>query len=156
MKQYKVNGQKMIVTCNGQQLEVEVVTSKIIRIFCKLNFAESDSKAIEGKKILETFFDITQENDDLWIRTEDVGVRITKDLCVDFFDKNGAIVCEDYRGSRKSLRAISEERRKLLESEGHVVRESEKHAFDVIKKMQGEGRDIICTKSKKPRKIKGF
>ncbi len=128
----------MLFDLNGKKAGIEIVTSKIIRVFCELETENYYSKALEGDKTVKTDFSVEEKEDGIWISTEDVKVRVSTEFYVDIFDKDGREVCMDYRGEREPLHVISEEHRLLLESEGHDYTEKQDpHVFDVIKKMQG-------------------
>lgn len=138
---YKLDGQKLQLNFEGKKASIHVITSKIINVFGALESERCRSKAVEGDKTIPVSFSIEETSDGLWIHTGDVSVRVCDEFYVDFFDGNGKEVCIDYRGERKPLQVISEEHRKLLESEGHdYTSHEDAHAFEVIKKMQGSER----------------
>uniref|UniRef100_UPI0040564D7D glycoside hydrolase family 31 protein n=1 Tax=Acetatifactor sp. TaxID=1872090 RepID=UPI0040564D7D len=135
---YKLDGQTIFLDYEGREAKISVVTSTIIRVFCALDTKNYHSKAIEGDKTLPVEVRAEEKADGLWIYTDEVSVRVADGFYVDFFDTEGQEVCADYRGERTPLQVISEEHRRLLESEGHdYTAHQEKHAFDVLKKMQG-------------------
>lgn len=111
---YEVKGPKIELVFEAGNAVITVVTSNIINVFCGLENQEQMSHAIEGEKSVETVFSVTEKEDGLWITTNEVQVRVCDDFYVDFFDRKGKAVCEDYRGQGNG-----------------------EHAFDVIKKMQG-------------------
>lgn len=138
---YKLDGQKLQLNFEGKKASIHVITSKIINVFGALESERCRSKAVEGDKTIPVSFGIEETSDGLWIHTGDVSVRVCDGFYVDFFDGKGKEVCIDYRGERKPLQVISEEHRKLLESEGHdYTSHEDAHAFEVIKKMQGSER----------------
>ncbi len=138
LSHYKVDGQKVILDFEGTQAEIRVITSEIINVYCALDAKTYVSQAMEEDKTRSTDVKIEEKKDGLWICTNDVSVRVSDGFYVDFFDAEGEEVCADYRGARKPLQKVSEEYRKLLESEGHSYSvNDEVHAFDVMKKMQG-------------------
>lgn len=134
---YTVDGQRVQLEFATGKAYITVVTSKIINVFCGLESNVQKSKAIEGDKRVATEFTVEETIDGLQIKTPDVTVRVSDDFYVDFYDKDGNIVCEDYRGERQILREISEKELALLASEGHDAEKGNAHAFDVLKKMQG-------------------
>lgn len=135
--QYEVDGQRVHITFTGATVTVSAVTSKIINVFYGRESAVQKSKAIEGDKFVETSVQVEEKNDGLWITTADVAVRVQDDFYVDFYDGEGHIVCEDYRGARTPLQRICDEELELLFNEGHDAEKENVHAFDIIKKMQG-------------------
>lgn len=134
---YHVNGQKIELTFQRRKAVLTVVTSKIINVFCGLEGEQQRSHAIEGDKTVEAPFAVVEKEDGLWITTQDMQVRVCDDFYVDFFDRDGRTVCEDYRGQRRMTLAVDEKNPALLASEGHKATKSSQHAFDVIKKIQG-------------------
>ncbi len=150
IKHYTIEGQKVYLEFEPEgnrgfggafglpKVCVSAVTSKIIHVFCGLETENQDSKAIEGNKEMAVEIRTEEKEDGLWIDTGDVSVRVSDGFFVDFFDQNGSEVCMDYRGKRKPLQTISEEHRRLLESEGHDYTEQKLGlAFEVVKKMDG-------------------
>ncbi len=137
MEKYKVKDQAVLFDHNGRNAGVQVISSKIIRVFCNYKTENLRSKAVEMDKTIATAFGVEEKEDGLWIRTQHISVRISGSFCVDFFDSEGKEVCMEYRGHRKEIMTLTEETRKLLESEGHIAPTQEAHSFDVLKKMQG-------------------
>lgn len=137
LENYAIDGQKIKFTFAAGEADISVITSKIIKVFCRLEDNVRKSKAMEGDKSVSTDFTVKMVQDGLWIETTDVSVRVSDEFYVDFYDKSGNIVCEDYRGKRQPLREVSEKELALLASEGHDAEKGTTHAFDVLKKMQG-------------------
>ncbi|MCC8168210.1 MAG: DUF5110 domain-containing protein, partial [Clostridiales bacterium] len=83
---------------------------------------------------------VEQKEDGLWIAAPDVLVRVSDGFYVDFYNKDGEAVCEDYRGSRVPLERVSEAYKKLLEAEGHEadgMAAGGEHEICVVKRMSG-------------------
>lgn len=138
LRDYKVDGQKVILNFESNQAVIEVITSQIINVFCGLESSSHDSKAIEGDKSVPVSITVEKKQDGLWIDTKAVSVRVSDDFYVDFFDAMGNEVCMDYRGERKPLEIVSEEAAELLTSEGHEAWwKTDDYAFEIRKKMQG-------------------
>lgn len=138
LRDYKVDGQKIILNFESKEATIEVITPQIINVFCGLESSSHNSKAIEGDKSVPVSITVEKKQDGLWIDTKAVSVRISDGFYVDFFDAKGNEVCMDYRGERKPLEVISEEAEKLLASEGHEAWwKNDGYAFEIVKKMQG-------------------
>lgn len=138
LRDYKVDGQKIILNFESKEATIEVITPQIINVFCGLESSSHNSKAIEGDKSVPVSITVEKKQDGLWIDTKAVSVRISDGFYVDFFDAKGNGVCMDYRGERKPLEVISEEAEKLLASEGHEAWwKNDGYAFEIVKKMQG-------------------
>ena len=135
---YKLNGQNVMLNFEGQEASIQVITSKIINVFCGLESADHHSKAIEGEKAIPVTILVEEKEDGLWIKTEDVFVRVNDGFYVDFFNNKGEEVCMDWREGRQKVQVITDEHMELLIAEGHdyTAHETE-HAFDILKKMQG-------------------
>lgn len=135
---YEVNGQKITLDFEGKRAQIGVLAPLIFNVFWSKDGSRAASKAIEGEKGLPTDIKVEKERDFLWIRTTDAAVRVSDGFYVDFFDGDGCLVCEDYRGERRPLQRVSGEMRRLLEEEGHAADfDGQKCEFEVVKKMDG-------------------
>lgn len=132
-------GNVITVTCEQGQLEVTVLTERIIRVFSQLGSERPQSKAIEGNKSKEVPFTVDRKDDCVQIETSELVVKICDDAKVDIYDKNGRALCRDYRGERTFLNKFDLETAELMEKEGHVSGGAEgNHAVQVLKAMDGE------------------
>ena len=95
---YEVKNQIIALEFEGGEAQVEVLTPAIINVYQGKAEERVPSKAIEGAKAVLADIRTEQKEDGLWIHTEEVSVRVSDGFYVDFFDKNGAEVCGDYRG----------------------------------------------------------
>ena len=136
---YKVKGQTVELDFEGSAAGIKVLSPYIINVFGGREEEKTPSKAIEGEKTIPTDIRAERLEDGLWIRTGEVSVRVGDGFLVDFFDGEGAEVCMDYRGGRKTLQRVSDEFLRLLEAEGHnsPLEGGRECAFEVVKKMQG-------------------
>ena len=137
LKGYQVKGQQVMLQFEGTTASVTAVTPKIVNVFCGLESPDHRSRAIEGEKTQPTALTVEERQDGLWISTGLVQVRVIDGFYADFFDETGAAVCEEYRGARQPLQRISDEMRKVLESEGHDAAGQEELSFEIVKKLQG-------------------
>ena len=139
---YEVKGQTIALEFEGGEAQIEVLTPAIINVYQGKPEERIPSKAIEGSKAVPAEIRTEQKEDGLWIHTEEVSVRVSDGFYVDFFDKNGAEVCVDYRGERKQLQRVSDEFLRLLEAEGHQssLTGARDCAFDVVKKLDKSAR----------------
>ena len=135
---YEVDGQTVGLDFAGKKAQIKVLTPLIFNVFWSKDGSRTVSKAIEGEKEIPTEVALDKEGEALWIRTKDAAARVSDGFFVDFFDKNGVCVCEDYRGERKPLQRISDEMKRLLMEEGHAAEMDDGEcAFEVIKKLDG-------------------
>ena len=137
---YEQMGQVVKLDFEGRQAQIEVVTPEIVNVFCALEHEGHRSKAIEGEKSVVCEVRVEQRADGLWICTPVVRVRVCDGFYVDFYNKDGEPVCEDYRGTRVPLERVSEAYKKLLEAEGHEadgMAAGGEHEICVVKRMCG-------------------
>lgn len=138
LTKYEVKGQRVELTFEGTQAGIEALTPSIVNVFWGKSEDRVPSKAIEGERRIPVELDAQEREDGLWIHTGQVQVRVSDGFYVDFFDRDGAEVCGDYRGERKPLKRISGEMVKVLEAEGHSsLRGKKPCVFEVRKKLQG-------------------
>lgn len=80
-----------------------------------------------------------QYSDCINIQTEKLIVKIYDGGFVDIYDKNGTVLCLDYRGEQNLVQTVDKETKKLMEQEGHHARETaEIHKIKVVKKIHGD------------------
>ena len=135
---YEVKGQIVELSFEEAQARIEALTPRIVNVFCGSGAGRAGSKAIEGEKAVPVDIRTQRKEDGLWIHTGEVSVRVGDGFYVDFYDKEGAEVCADYRGQREPLKRVSGEMIRLLEAEGHSALAGRKGcAFEVVKKLTG-------------------
>lgn len=137
LKGYQISGQQVLFEFENSSAQITAVTPKIINVFCGLESPEHRSHAIEGEKEQSAALTVEERTDGLWISTGQVQARVSDGFHVDFFDKAGEPVCEEYRDERKPLKRVSGEMLKMLESEGHEAAKHQEMSFEVVKKLQG-------------------
>ena len=136
LKGYQKSGQQVLLEFEGSSAQVTAVTPKIVNVFCGLECPKHRSHAIEGEKKQPVTLAVEERTDGLWISTGQVQARVSDGFLVDFFDQAGEPVCEEYRDERKSLKRVSDEMLKMLESEGHEAAGRQEMSFEVVKKLQ--------------------
>ena len=134
---YEIINQTAVLEFQGGEAQVEVLTPAIINVYQGKPEERIPSKAIEGEKSVPVDIRTEKKEDGLWIHTGEVSVRVSDGFYVDFFDKDGAETCADFRGERRQLQRVSDEFLRLLEEEGHQSSLTGRRecAFDVVKKM---------------------
>lgn len=137
LKGYQVRGQQVLLEFEKAEASVAAVTPKIINVFCGLESPDHRSRAIEGAKEQPVSLTVEEQQDGLWISTGQVQICVSDGFLVDFFDRSGTVVCEEYRGVRKPLQRLSDEMIRLLEKEGHEASNQNEVAFEIVKKLQG-------------------
>ncbi|MDO6354741.1 glycoside hydrolase family 31 protein [Caloramator sp. CAR-1] len=134
---YFVKDNKLEIQFENGKGFIEVIKDDIINVFSPLKYEDHFSRAIEGLKIVKTDFHVNYNNDCLILKTDKLIVKIHDDFKVDFFDKDGKILCEDYREDRKPF--IRRGNGKIAEGEGIKIEENfRKYKIEIVKKMQGD------------------
>ena len=97
---YEVKGQIVELSFEEARARIETLTPRIVNVFCGSGAGRAGSKAIEGEKAVPVDIRTQRKEDGLWIHTGEVSVRVSDGFYVDFYDKEGAEVCADYRGQQ--------------------------------------------------------
>lgn len=120
--------------------KIEVITESIINVFAAYETTHRHSQAIENlKKENDVYYKVKRTTDGIEIVTNKVIVKVYDEFKVDFFDKDGIVVCKDYRGDRKLQASISDELLRFMEKEGHQVSAGKhNHKIQVIKEIDGD------------------
>ncbi len=132
---FRQDGQIIHLSFEGKKARVEIITPKIVNIFCGFESEDHRSKAIEGSKAVPVEVYAEMRDGVLWIDTGDVRLSVSNGFYVDFYDKAGNLVVADYRGKRVPLERVSGAYLELLAAEGHVPPSYE----DPSAQRQGEG-----------------
>ncbi len=121
-------------------MQISVITPEIVRIMIPLAGRGFVSRAIEGEKAGETAFEVNGQQDCWCIETAALKVCIFDGGYVDFYRRDGALLCADYRGSRIFKSQISENFIAFLEAEGHEVPDATDFDYpvQVVKRMDGD------------------
>ena len=118
---YEQNKQTITLHYEKQEAQIHVLTDNIINVFVPLFTSEHYSKAIEGDKELPTAFTLDKEQDALILATDSLVCKIYDDFMIDFYDKEGTLLCADYRGKRIPRKRFSESLIELAKQEGHTI-----------------------------------
>lgn len=132
---YKKDGQKVIVGFEEKEVVITVCTSSIINIFASIDGTKQESTAIEGNKVKEVNYSVVKREDCLEIVTEQIVAKIYDHCKIDFYDRNGTLRCEDYRGEREYHNILSQESIDLAKQEGHFqgLRDDFHYGIEVVK-----------------------
>lgn len=138
-KDFKREGNTIYVSFEYGELELQVITEQIVRIFSRMSEECSESKAIEGDKKLKVVFDVKENEESIDIYLPELIVKVFDGAKVDIYDREGIPVCLDYRENRTSSQALDRETVELLKQEGHLAREGvNDHAIQIVKQMDGD------------------
>lgn len=122
---------------NGTGL-VSAVTESIIRVQDVTDGEGPRSKAIEGDKTLSTEIKVEKTEDGVCLSTGKVSVRVSDEFMTDIFDREGQLICRDYRGERKLLKEITPEMLQFMAKEGHQFQgDGKEHKVQVVKELEG-------------------
>lgn len=138
-KAFRSDGNKIYFSFEYGELEIQVVTEQIIRVFSQLSQERPLSKAIEGDKSRAVPFEIKDEGEWVQIDLPDLMIKVFDEAKIDIYDREGKPICIDYRGNRTSTQVIDQQMMEFMEQEGHSVQEyAGEHAIQIIKKMDGD------------------
>ena len=137
---YQKAGQQVQIQFEKGTAFVNVLTDRIMNVFLPLETKDHRSKAFEGDKEVPTEFQVAEADGALVISTSNVVAKVYDDFFVDFYDKNGKLLCADSRDGRVFQSQISERFIEFLKAEGHEVPDATDFDYpvQVIKKIQGD------------------
>lgn len=118
---YEQKGQTVILHYEKQDVQIQVITEQIINVFVPCDSAEHRSKAVEGDKEMPTEFVLRQDGACLALSTDSLICKIYDDFIIDFYDKDGTLLCADYRSERIPRFQVQESYIELMKQEGHDV-----------------------------------
>ncbi|MDE7019823.1 MAG: glycoside hydrolase family 31 protein [Lachnospiraceae bacterium] len=121
---YEQKGQTITLQYEKQIARIQVLTNKVINVFVPFAANDRRSKAIEGEKELPTPFTLDKTEDCLVLSTDSVVCRIYHDFMIDFYDREGRLLCADYRGQRKARFEPKASFIELARLEGHDVNDA--------------------------------
>lgn len=100
IKRFQVDGNKVRIDYEQISATVEAITPEIINVFLPLSGTEKPSHAIEGDKRVPVELAVDRKADELVIVTAQLQIKVGPDFKVDFYTKDGQVICRDYRGQR--------------------------------------------------------
>ena len=117
--------------------KIEVINPWVINIFSPLMYENHYSRAIEDLKVEPCKFTVEEKEFYIDITTEALIVRVYNYFKVNFYDKNGKILCEDLKEEREPF--FRRGNKNIMVEEGlSSENNSEKHKIEIIKKMFGD------------------
>lgn len=134
--EFKVSGQKIIIRFEHQNGEISVINPRTLHIYADCGAAPIPSKAVINNETIKTKIEITRKKDVIIIQTSALEVRVYDEFKIDIYDKDGHVLCRDYRGKRTPRITISKESVELMKKEGHrVALSKDKYEIEVVKEM---------------------
>ena len=114
-------GQTITLHYEKQTAYLHVLTDTIINVFVPLYTQDHRSKAIEGDKEQPVSFTLLEKQGYILLSTPALSCRIYDDFKLDFYDRDGSLLCADYRGRRIPRFTLQESLIELIRQEGHEV-----------------------------------
>lgn len=133
---YEVDGSRINIEFENGKGFVEVISDYIIRVFSNFDSICRESKAVSLERRNDAYFNVEKNDESISIKTGALNIFVFDGFKTDIFDTDGNAICCDYRGERKAVQGISDEDKKIVESEGHTVNdESGSFNIQVLKSM---------------------
>lgn len=134
---YNIENNKVFYTFEKGIGRIEVITPYILNVFSPLKYDNHYSRAVEDLKIEPCIFTALKKQDFIEIKTENLIARVYNNFKVNFYDKDGIALCEDFEGEREPF--IRRGNVSIAEEEGHKVEKStERQKIEITKKMFGD------------------
>ncbi|BCZ44581.1 alpha-glucosidase [Clostridium gelidum] len=134
---YEVEENAINVKFEQKKVFVKIVNSYIINFFAPLFREERNSKAVEFLKDSHYDFDVENIENGIQISTEKLKVKIYDEFKVDIYDKEGTLLCADYRGEKDPfIRRTGDYQ--LAEAEGHNLNVDSDLKVYVSKQMEDD------------------
>ena len=131
-------GQIITLSYKKRNAYLHILTDNIINVFVPYNTEEHRSKAIEGDKEQPVSFTVRKCEENtaastdpgsgvpvygyrVMLTTASLICYIYDDFKLDFYDKDGKLLCADYRGSRIPRFTLQESFIEFIKQEGHEV-----------------------------------
>ena len=130
--------QDNIVKIKFEEIEVKIniINSSIINFFVPSFRDEQKSKAIENLVVENCKYEVLRKENHIQIVTEILTVKIYDEFKVDIYNKEGKLICEDYRGSREPFIKNCAGRLDIALQEGHKPTDHVDYNVFVPKKME--------------------
>ncbi|MBE6054496.1 MAG: DUF4968 domain-containing protein, partial [Clostridium sartagoforme] len=132
---YRVDKNIINVNYEENQVEIRIISDNVVNFFSPLHRKERNSKAIENITYENTEFSVTERENCIVVKMKNLTIEVHDDFKVDIYDKDGEILCRDYRGHREPFirRGNNLE---LASEEGHVLNGHEDYKVYVAKTME--------------------
>lgn len=126
LQNYSKDGQTVTLCYEKQTARITVITDTVVNVFVPFLSPQHHSKAVEaaafaGDREHPAAFTLDKKEDCLVLTTASLICRIYDDFMIDFYDREGRLLCADYRGKRERKLALSEALLELIRKEGHDV-----------------------------------
>lgn len=121
LSDYSLDGQTLTLHYEKQTAYLQVLTADIINVFVPLYTEEHRSKAIESNKEQPVSVSLEKSGSCIMLTTPSISCRVYDDFKLDFYDKDGTLLCADYRGNRIPRFQLQDSFIEFIKQEGHDV-----------------------------------
>ena len=136
IKGFKVNENIVKVEFENIEAKINIISPIIINFFVPNYRDEQNSKAIENLKIQHCRYEVDRYIDNITIKTDELIIKIYDEFKVDIYNKDGKLICEDYRGAREPFIKNCAGRLDIAAQEGHKPTEHMEYKVFIPKKME--------------------
>lgn len=134
---YKIN--KNVIKVQFEEIEalISIINENVVNFFVPLYKNERNSKAVENLEYRDVKFSAQLKDSKLLIKMNKLNIEVNDNFKIDIYDKNGEVLCRDYRGEREAF-----ERRgynlHLAKQEGHNINGHKDYKVFVSKVMEND------------------
>ena len=132
---YTQEGQTITLHYKNRDVCLHVLTDRIINVFVPYYTKDHRSKAIEGNKEQRVTYTLEENKSGgpatdeslvckVMLTTPSLVCRIYDDFKLDFYDRDGSLLCADYRGNRVPRFTLQQSFIEFIKQEGHEVDQS--------------------------------
>ena len=136
IRNFKVNENIVKVEFENIEAKINIISPIIINFFVPNYRDEQNSKAIENLKIQHCRYEVDRYIDNITIKTDELIIKIYDEFKVDIYNKDGKLICEDYRGAREPFIKNCAGRLDIAAQEGHKPTEHMEYKVFIPKKMK--------------------
>ncbi|MCM1144294.1 MAG: glycoside hydrolase family 31 protein [Blautia sp.] len=119
LQSYEQKEQTILLHYETQTVRLQIVTDDIINVFIPHSTPDHRSKAVEGDKSRPASCHIEKTEECLILTTASLTCKVYDDFMLDFYDRDGNLLCADYRGKRIPRFELSEDFIEFIRQEGH-------------------------------------
>ncbi|MGL5346465.1 MAG: glycoside hydrolase family 31 protein [Peptostreptococcaceae bacterium] len=135
IKGFDVKGSLVAVQYENIEVRINVISPSIINFFVPNFRDEQNSKAVENLQIKDYKFNVVHSEEYIELTTDTLTIKIYDEFKIDIYNKEGKLICEDYRGDRDPFVKNAAGRLDLAAQEGHKPTEHMDYKVFVPKSM---------------------
>ena len=135
IKGYEVTKNEITINYEKIKATISIINEGVVNFFVPLYRKEKNSKAVEEFNYRNVDFSIEEEESNIILKTNKLIVKIYDDFIVDIYDKDGNVLCRDYRGERNPFIRRGNDLT-LVEEEGHSLTGHEEYKIFIPKVME--------------------